>query len=199
MSWSKADLWDEQNAKDIARQIASIKGLYCGPATVGWIAAVWNASKGRNYDYMRCLRDKDLFPDGPRAFKSNADLPGFDFYQSSLNEILKRETKGDLHLSDVTHYRYGTIHSKLESHDMPIIIRMKPAGLRDGLHYVTLYKSKKKNRRPLKFDRIQFYRQDNGVYGTRNGGNPGLYKTPWRNVGPTGGFTFGAKRVVKSR
>lgn len=196
MSWSIAELWDEQPAKDIARDIADIQGLFCGPAVVGWIAAVWNKSKGRNYDYLTRLSDKRLFPDGPRAFKSNADLPGIDIYQAPLNEILLRETNNELYLADATHYRYGTIHDELEKHDMPIIIRMKPAGLLDGLHYVTLYKSEK-DVRTMRPDRIQFYWQDNGVYGRIDDGNPGLRKEPWRNIGLTGSFTFGAKRVVK--
>ncbi|MBI2430338.1 MAG: hypothetical protein HYV29_16370 [Ignavibacteriales bacterium] len=197
MSWAIANMWEEERAKDIARDIANIPGIYCGPAAIVWIAAVWNLDKGKTYDYKNRIRDKNLFPDGPRAFKSNSDLPGISVYQSSLNEILKRETDDELHLSDDSYYRYGTIHDELEAHDMPIIIRMMSGGFLDGLHYVTLYKSEK-DRRIVRPDRIQFYWQDNGVYGKRNGGNPGLYKDPWRNIGLTGSFKFGSKRVVKT-
>jgi hypothetical protein len=199
MSWSIANLWDEQPAKDIAEDIAQISGLYCGPAAVGWIAAVWNRKQGRPYDYRTRLRNKTLFPDGPRRFFGEA--PGF---QTSLNALLKRETDNELKLSDDTHYKYGTIHDKLEQYDMPLIIRMftnpmsslitNPDNIMDGLHYVSLYKSQK-NVRIFRPDQIEFYWQDNGLYGTRNGGNPGLYSTGFRSVGYNT-FKWGAKRVV---
>ena len=80
---SRANHWCTDSARAMASQISSINGLYCGPTVVGWIAAVWNIDvKHRPYDYMTRLPDKKLFPDGPRAFKSNADLPLVDVYQS---------------------------------------------------------------------------------------------------------------------
>ena len=46
------------------------------------------------------------------------------------------------------------------------------------------------------FDEIQFFWQDNGLYGGENGGNPGLYKTAWRGIGWSE-FVWGARRVLK--
>ena len=192
MSWSKANKWDTDIARTFASGVASVGG-YCGPAVVAWIAAVWNHSKGRGYDYQTRLRDKSLFADGPRAFIGHSDVPG---WQTSLNAILKRETNNELKLSDETHYRYGAIHGELEEHDMPIIIRMMGPQFIGSLHYVTLYKSQKEVR-DWSFDRIQFYWQDNGVYGKLNGGNRGLYTTDWRKVGQSM-FVYGAKRVRKA-
>ena len=65
-----------------------------------------------------------------------------------------------------------------------------------GLHYTALYKSRKRERR-LALDKMKFYWMDNGKYGRRNGGNPGLYGTGWRNVGQSF-FHLGGKRVVRN-
>jgi len=192
MSTSIANLWNTEYSKDAARKIASISGLYCGPAVVGWIAAVWNHHKGRPYDYMARLRDKHLFPDGPRDFTGKSDLPEF---QNSLKSILLRETHNELTFDSDTYRRYGELHGKLEEYDMPIVIRMKAKHFTNGLHYVTLYKSEKKER-DWKEDQIQFYWQDNGFYGN-DGGNPGLHQTDWRNVGQHI-FFWGAKQVRKT-
>lgn len=192
MSTSTANLWNTPRAEAIASEIAGYGG-YCGPAVVVWIAAVWNEARGITYSYMSRLTNKSLFPDGPRDFTGMSDLPGF---QVSLKTILERETGNALSLSDDTSYRYGTIHDELERYDMPIIIRMKASEFRDGLHYVTLYKSTKDGR-SLKTDRIKFCWQDNGYYGRKDDGNPGLHVTGWRNVGTTGSFKFGSKRVVQ--
>jgi len=186
--WSTAYLWNTPKSKQIAREIASIPpGFYCGPAVVIWIAAVWNLSKGRNYDYKNRLRS---LPDGPRRFFGKG--PGF---QRSLNGILKRETHNELKLKGTTYYRYFTIHDILEKHDMPIIIRMLSQSFTDGLHYTALYKSRYWERR-WKVDKIKFYWMDNGVYGRSTAGNPGLYETGRRNVGYNM-FTFGIKQVQK--
>jgi len=185
MSWSNADLWDTQIARDVAKDIAGL-GVYCGPAAVAWIAAVWNFSKGKGYDYKTRLLDTSLFPDGPRRFFGNA--PGFE---ASLNVLLKRETDNELCLDDTIYYKYGTIHDVLEDYDKPIIICMKGQEFTDGLHYVSLYKSEKKNKK-FAMDKIQFYWQDNGHYA----GDSGLYKTGWRNVGQSV-FTWGAHQVIK--
>ncbi len=198
MGWSKANLWNSRQSRIIAREIAGL-GLYCGPAVVAWIAAVWNLDKGRTYDYVGRLKDKDLFPDGPRRFSGDGfwgqpeasnPPPGFE---SSLNAILRRETNDELKLTSKTYYKYGTIHGTLERFDMPVIIRMYPNLV--GLHYVSLYKSRKWNHR-WAFDRIKFYWQDNSIFGKRNGGNPGLYGTGRRRVGWSI-FLYGAKRVEK--
>jgi len=190
MGWSKANLWDTTRAKQIAREIANIGG-YCGPAVVVWIAAVWNLHQGRNYDYENRLKNKSLFPDGPRRFFGRG--PGFE---RSLNDILKRETNNELRLAGATYYRYSTIHKRLEDYDMPIIIRMLSPSFTDGLHYTALYKSYKQERQ-WQVDRIKFYWMDNGVYGRRNSGNPGLYVTGYRNVGYNV-FTFGTKLVRRN-
>lgn len=192
MSMSIANVWNTTYSKDVARDIASISGLYCGPAVVGWIAAVWKHHNHQRYDYMSRLNDKRLFPDGPRDFTGKSNLPKF---QNSLKSLLLRETNNELTFDGETYRKYGTLHDELEKHDMPIAIRMQAPNFTDGLHYVTLYKSEKKER-DWKEDRIQFYWQDNGFYGN-DGGNPGLHQTDWRNVGQHV-FFWGAKRVRKT-
>ena len=191
MGWSKAFSWDTPSSKKYARDIANIDGLYCGPAAVGWIAAVWNIDvKGRPYDYISRLNSKRLFPDGPR--KLFGKPRGF---QRSLNDILRRETKGELGLSKTIYHKYGAIHRQLDKWHRPLIICMYPD--KPTLHYVSLYKSNKKIRR-WKFDKMKFFWQDNGLYGRKNKGNPGLYGTGYRNVGHSI-FTFGAARILKKR
>ena len=190
MGWSKVTMWDTTRAKQIANEIANI-GVYCGPAAVVWIAAVWNLEQGRNYDYVNRLRDKSLFPDGPRMFFGR--VGGF---QHSLNDILKRETNNELRLHGSTYHRYSTIHDVLDNYDMPIIVRMLASSFTDGLHYTVLYKSFKQERQ-WQVDRIRFYWMDNGYYGRKNAGNPGLYTTSYRNVGYNA-FTFGTKRVRRN-
>ena len=186
MSYSNADLWCSPFADNMAANIAF---GYCGPNVIVWIAAVWNNIVGRQYNAQTRLMDKALFPDGPRLWDTSS--PGF---RTSLNDILKRETQNDLHLSEDTYYKYGTIHDRLEQYDMPIIIRMWSG---NAWHYVTLYKSEKKELRGRP-DKIKFYWQDNGTYGSRDGGNPGLYTTEWRDVGENI-FSYGAKRVVRAK
>lgn len=189
MGWSKANRWCTSSAGRYASDIAQINKLYCGPTVVGWIAAVWNIDvKNRSYDYLKRLSDKKLFPNGPRKFFGKP--PGFE---RSLNDILQRETNGELKFSTSMLHKYGSIHEELERRDMPIVICMYPDSI--SLHYVTLYKAQKKVK-SLALDRVQFYWQDNGLYGSLNDGNPGLYKTAWRNIGASG-FVWGASRVVK--
>jgi hypothetical protein len=196
MGWSRANHWCTAGARQLAADIAGINGLFCGPTVVAWVAAVWNLLvKKRAYDFATRLKDKSLFPDGPRNF--DGPTPRGSYFglkwQSSLHSILKRETHNELGLSGSTIKQYGTLHDELEKHDMPIVIRMYPDTI--SLHYVTLYKSQKREK-PRAFDRIQFYWQDNGLYGGENEGNEGLYKTAWRDVGKSQ-FMFGARRVVK--
>ena len=190
MGWALAGRWNSPIAKEIAREISTISGLYCGPAAVGWIAAVWNNSQGRPYEYMRRLKDKGLFPNGPRPFR--LDLPGF---QTNLSDTLRRETNNELKLAGELYFRYGAIHNALEKYEMPIIIRMLAPKLIDGLHYVTLYKSEKQPEQHMR-DRIQFYWQDNGLYESNNGVDAGLTKTDWKKERLKLLF-WGAKRVVK--
>jgi hypothetical protein len=190
MGWALAGRWNSPIAKEIAREISTISGLYCGPAAVGWIAAVWNNSQGQPYDYMTRLKDKGLFPNGPRPF--HVDLPGF---QTNLSDTLRRETNSELKLASEKLYRYGTIHHAMEQHEMPIIVRMPASKLIDGLHYVTLYSSERCQEQGGS-DEIQFYWQDNGLYKGSEGVTTGLSKTAWRRVGMNM-FFWGATRVVK--
>ena len=190
MGWAKANIWCTEEARDLADAIARINYLYCGPAVVGWIAAVWNKQvKGRAYDYKGRLQDKKLFPDGPRKFFGKPEK-----FQRSLNDILLRETEGELGFSKDMLHKYGTIHDRLEQHDMPIVICLCPDDF--VLHYVTLYKSQKDVVNGG-LDRIKFFWQDNGLYGGENDGNPGLYRTGWRSVGESA-FTWGAGRVIRT-
>lgn len=182
--------WDSSVAKEIAQEISSLPGLYCGPAAVGWIAAVWNHYKGRPYDYRNRLKNKNLFSDGPRPFTFH--LPGF---QTSLNELLLRETKHELQLSNETYYRHSTMHGSLWQFEMPIILRLLAPKLKDGLHYVTVYKSEKQ-RTSSSQERIQLYWQDNGLFTNRDEGNSGLTRTEWSTI-RLQKFVLGAKRVME--
>ena len=184
-----ANRWCTESARQVADRIAEIPGLYCGPVAVGWIAAVWNIDvKKRSYDYLSRLANKKLFPDGPRKFHGKP--PGF---QRSLNDILGRETDGELQLWQNALHSYSGIHEELEKKDRPIIICMYPEDV--GLHHVALYKSEKKEIN-LGVDQIKFYWMDNGLYGRRNRGHPGLYSTGWRKILSL--FTWGAERVYET-
>ena len=177
--------WNSAFAIDAAREISSMSSVYCGPATAGWIAAVWNQSKGRQYDLGR-LKDKKLFPDGPRMFHGR--IPGF---QLSLDDLLQRETQGELKLAHETYFRVDTIHHLLKDHELPVIIRLQGRNLKNGLHYMVAYRSdmhgegdKKKN--------LQLYSQDNGLFGVDNSG---LSKVTFEHMSHV--FVWGAKRVIK--
>jgi hypothetical protein len=184
------NVWTSSVAKGIAREISAISGVYCGPATVGWIAAVWNFQKGIPYDYKTRLKDKDLFPDGPRAFRLN--VPGFEL---NLSDLLRRETQNELKLSDESYFHFSTIHDSLLRSEMPVVVRMRAPNLVDGLHYVTVYQSERKL---FGADdaRIQMYWQDNGLRANRFENNPALTRTKWTKTGPRA-FVLGAKQVVK--
>ncbi|HMG89144.1 MAG TPA: hypothetical protein VK589_03765 [Chryseolinea sp.] len=176
--------WNSDIAFAAARQISSMSSVYCGPATVGWIAAVWNQSKGRQYDLAR-LNNKNLFPDGPRMYHGR--IPGF---QLSINDLLLRETAGELKLARDNYFRVDAIHRLLMDHGLPVIIRLRGPNIRNGLHYIVAYRSelheegeKKKN--------IQLYSQDNGLFGV---GNSGLSKVTFETMSHV--FIWGAKRVV---
>lgn len=153
----QANVWNSSFAKDIAREISALSGVYCGPATVGWIAAVWNFEKGIPYDYRTRLKDKDLFPDGPRAFRTN--VPGF---RLNLSDLLRRETQNELQLSQESYYSYSAIHESLIRFEMPVVVRMSAPKFFDGLHYVTVYQSEQKLFGADDL-RIQMYWQDNGL------------------------------------
>jgi hypothetical protein len=189
MGWAKAREWNSTQAVEIARNISSIPSLYCGPAAVGWIAAVWNQLNGRPYDYMKRLSDKHLFPDGPRPF--HGVIPGF---QKSLNNLLRRETQGDLKIASKFYFGCNTIYDALQEHEMPIIMRMMAPKLMEGLHYVTLYKSERQEHENND-DQVQFYWQDNGLYG--DGLDTGLSKTSWKK-GSRNIFPWGAKRIMRT-
>jgi hypothetical protein len=198
MTTVRAGIWDDQYSKKVADELAVLRA-FCGPTVVVWIAAVWNHSKGRPYDYKRRLTDRSLFADGPRLWdRSERKPPGISF-QTDLETALKRETNNELGLSNSSHHKYGTIYRDLKRNQMPVIIRMAlgVSTLWKGLHYVTCYKIDFKEVSGW-FDKMRFYWQDNGVYGNKNGGNKGLYNTAWRNVGESQ-FLWGSRQVVVLR
>ena len=190
MGWSKANIWETQHAKDLAREIANTGGIPCGPAVGVWVAAVWNHHKGRtSYDAVARVK---AHSDGARYLRGGR-ING----RISVDEIIRRESNRELRLSTSTDFRYSVIHSKLEKYDNPVIIRQwGPVEGKTSVHYVALYKSYLDRRAWYERDKIKFYWQDNGVYGTLNGGNPGLYKTGYWNYSFSV-FPWGAARVVR--
>ncbi|MEJ7645469.1 MAG: hypothetical protein WKF87_12810 [Chryseolinea sp.] len=186
MNVASADKWSSSFALDVANKIASCYGVYCGPASVGWIAAVWNNIKCRPYDVLGRLNDKTLFPDGPRDFHRN--VPGF---QMNLSDLLRRETQNDLKLDSRLYFKHHTIHRLLDSSGMPFIIRMPSPQIKDGLHYVTLYRSD----RSTKNRHHSFYWQDNGIYRSSEPIGEGLSKSGTISMG-LHFFPWGAKRVT---
>jgi hypothetical protein len=184
VSIALAAKWNSAFAADAAHQISSMSSLYCGPATAGWIAAVWSHAKGRHYDLTR-LKDKNLFPDGPRMYHGR--IPGF---QLSINDLLLRETAGELKLAPEKYFRIGTIHRLLNDQGLPVIIRLRGPNLRHGLHYIVAYRSELHEPVPNK-KVIQLYSQDNGLFGL---GNSGLNTVTFESLSHM--FIWGAKRVV---
>ena len=181
-----AATWNSDFAKDAARQISSISSLYCGPASVGWIAAVWNQSKGRSYEFKNRIKDKKLFSDGPRLF--NGLIPGF---QSSLDDVLKRETNGELKLSNEIYFRADNIHRILTDSQLPFIIRLVGTNLKNGLHYIVAYRSESVSIKGSPM--IVFHRQDNGLFSKDNSGLSTM------TVAKSHMFLWGAKRVAENQ
>ena len=181
MNSALAAIWNSDFAIDAARKISSV---YCGPASAGWIAAVWNNSKGRQYDFRKRLNSKDIFADGPRLF--HGSIPGF---QMSLNDLLLRETNRELKLSKELYFRADTIHRILDECQLPFIIRLIGSNLRNGLHYVVIYRSQLVEYHNHRIS-IDFCRQDNGLFGK---GNSGLSKM---TLAKSNSFFWGAKRVL---
>ena len=181
---STATLWNTDEAFAAARRIASLHGVYCGPAAVAWTAAVWNSAQGIPYDFISRVKRKDLFPDGPRAFMHA--IPGF---QIDLDGILRRETQGALRLSSVRVFAYSKIHSMIAEEGMPFIVRIPTASIRNGLHYVTLFKSIRSG------DTFRFYWQDNGVFRSDEHIQEGI-SVSIRNADGAGLFPWGARQVV---
>ncbi|MEO8474516.1 MAG: hypothetical protein ABI477_20100 [Chryseolinea sp.] len=184
---SKSDKpqWSSLISADIAGNIASRYGVYCGPASIVWIAAVWNSYKGRPYPYLDRITDKKLFPDGPRPFTGY--IPGF---QLNLSDLLRRETQGDLRLSDKTYFQYDRIDKNVCASEMPMIIRIPSMSFKNGLHYVTLFKSESSRQM------FNFHFQDNGVYKSDVKLIEGLGILK-RRKGVMNIFPWGAKQVVK--
>jgi len=183
MSVSSAYKWCSPFALSVANRIAARTGIYCGPASIAWIAAVWNDVKGRPYDALGRLSNKTLFPNGPRDF--HHDIPGF---QMNLSDLLRRETHDELKLDSRLYFTYSAIHSVLGSSSMPFIIRMPSPKIKDGLHYVTLFRS---NPGPP----YEFYWQDNGIYRSNEKIGEGLSKSKKTSSG-LHFFPWGAKRVT---
>ena len=184
MNSALAAKWNSAFAFDAARQISTMSSLYCGPATAAWIASVWNQSKGRKYDLGR-LKDKKLFPNGPRMFHGR--IPGF---QSSLHDLLLRECNGELMLSRQMYFRMDTIHQVLAKNELPVIIRLKGQGIRNGLHYVVAYRSEQFVE-PGGHCTYELHRQDNGLFGDHNSG---LSKVTLKSNSHL--FVWGAKSVM---
>lgn len=176
--------WSSLIAADIAGKIASRYGVYCGPASIVWIAAVWNFYKGRPYAYLDRISDKELFPDGPRPFTGY--IPGF---QLNLSDLLRRETQGELRLSDKTYFGYDSIHRNVQAAAMPMIIRIPSVSFRNGLHYVTFFQSEITNQT------FRFHFQDNGVYKSDIKQIEGL-GIMTRGKGALNIFPWGAKQVI---
>ena len=176
MGLAIAGLWNSQASKNIARNLEKlhVNGETCGACAVIWIAAVWNQAHDRPYDYRTRL--KSVRPGWRRVQGSTPE------HMTSLSALLEQETDGDLRFSTDSVHRYGVLHHELKKHGTPIIVGMRGTlDPRRHRHYVALYKSAKKERRG--FDKIKFYWQDNGRYGSQDRRNPGLYETDWRRVG----------------
>ncbi len=184
----EANRWDTRKSKELAREVANRLG-YCGPAVVIWIAAVWNDRRGRPFSIDAAANQ---LSDGPRRFHGN--WPGTN--RRSLNVELGRLTNQELGIKTGYYFRKNTIFHKLEKYDFPIILCLKGPSFLDSLHYTTIYQAKRKEIRYWP-DKVKFYWQDNGLYGKRNGGNPGLYGTGYSLI--RGYFAFGAKRVYRKR
>jgi hypothetical protein len=176
--------WSSLIASDMAAKIASLFGVYCGPAAIVWVAAVWNFYKGRPYSYLDRIGDKKLFPDGPRPFTGY--IPGF---QLNLSDLLKRETQGELRLSDKTYFRYDSIHHNVHTGKMPMIVRMPSMSFKNGLHYVTFFRSERSKQT------FKFHFQDNGVYKYDLNLSEGLGIIT-RGKGNLNVFPWGAKQVI---
>ena len=171
----------------MAYEIAALGGIYCGPAAVAWIAAVWNRTQGRRYDVKARLLDKALFPDGPRRFRGR-----FPLFQDGLHETLVRETEGELGLSRSTYFRIKSLHRALAEDTLPIVLRMRARTLRAGLHYTVLVESKAAAEDA---DKLRLRWMDNGHYGLLDPGHPAYYTSSPRR--PWGIFPWACKRVVR--
>jgi len=185
-SVSTANLWNTEYAFHVARQIAALRGVYCGPAVIAWIAAVWNANSNVPYDYLGRLKNKTLFDDGPRAFAHT--VPGF---RNNLDETLRRETQGQLRLSAKRSFRLEHIHTLIAQSGMPFIVRIPLVSLRDGLHYATIFKTE------VKQQVYRCYCQDNGVISSGEKLQEGISVTTKR----TGSLAFcpgGARQVERA-
>lgn len=179
---SVAKLWNTGYAFEVAEQIARTRGVYCGPATVVWIAAVWHAANGIPYDYRERLQDKALFPDGPRSFTRR--VPGF---QTDLDRTLRRETMDQLGLSTERYYRVRDLHELITLNEMPFMVRIPLAAFRDGLHYATVFKS------VMSEQGFDLLCQDNGVLSSDKI-QDGISVMARR---PGAFFLWGARQVVR--
>ncbi len=177
-------MWNTPSSFELARKVSAIPGLYCGPAAIGWIAAVWNQNQHRPYNLQR-LSDKNFFADGPRPFHHT--LPGF---QQSLNDILRRETNNELALADELYFGVRTVHKIIDEYSMPVIVRVLAPKIRHGLHYVTMFNSEDD-----KSGKIHFSLHDNGVYHNYDGRELEVKSGQWKRSS-SGVFLLGAKRVT---
>lgn len=185
---TRASLWDTPRARALAAEIASLTTagkLYCGPAVVGWIAAVWNESRGRSYDVAARLADKGLFRNGPRLLRKKLPLlPG------SIDAALRRETKGDLGLAPRTRRRYRAALSDIEQGGMPLVVCLYAGRPFGQWHYTAIHRAETTK------DTVQWHWMDNGLFGRRTDGNPGLFTTGRLGL-RRGLFVYGATPVVR--
>ena len=181
MESASAALWNSDFAITAARQIASLPSIYCGPAAIAWIASVWNQSKGRTYDLATRLMNKRLFSDGPRLYHGSG--PGF---KPSLDHLIRRESGNELKLSRELYFSAHSIHDVLKQSDLPVVIRVVGTSIKDGLHYVTVYRSELTSDSNI----VEFYLQDNGLFGSHSGIHRKIFSASTR-------FFWGAKRIVK--
>jgi len=111
----------------------------------------------------------------------------------SLDDLLLRETNGELKLSRETYFSSRSIHNALGEYKMPVILRVRGKKLKDGLHYLVLYKSALLSNDES--DALEFFWQDNGLLGVHDGMTTGLGSTIRK---ASHKFIWGAKRVDES-
>ena len=72
---------------------------------------------------------------------------------------------------------------------MPVVVCLYAGRPFGQWHYVVIHRAE------VRGDRVTFHWMDNGLYGRRDGGNPGLYTTRPRSLRSV--FLWGAKAVVR--
>ncbi len=109
------------------------------------------------------------------------------FFPESLDHVLRRETDGELRLARPTLRRYRSVMRALAGEGMPVIVCVYAGRPFGQWHYVVVHRAE------VTGERVTFHWMDNGLYGRRDGGNPGLFTTGPRRL--RGLFPWGAKVV----